>query len=838
MTKKLKVEGILDLKMNDKDVQKNIDSLKKLTSELEINSNIDEIAKQIDELRTVDSEVDFNSNLDSILKQVEDIEKIQSELNIDGDFSGIKKQIEQIKNSNVTLDVKAENLQGIKKELDSMKKVTTNVEVKVDRTEWDELKKEWSGKFEISAVAGVVGGAVGASVAADYNEIMKALREKGLSKDDANKIVSTGLDSGYSLQDMATVAQYANKGTLELMSKSEENTKRIIALMVAAERSGQAGADDIARAVQAMKEAGYDENTIMAMNNLFADEIQKGHSEIAEVLREYIPKLQGTELEPTKMAVILDQMNLQSSEDVSRVAGELSTLSINIKQLKDSIPTLKESIDKLKQENKNLLGQKGTLENSITKLIGENKSTDEIKQELKEVDKQISALEKTYKTAPDSFKGAIGKDLESANERKQALEEALKQSEKLEDIDKKLKENNEELKKYQEKLQQAQNMSFNSILDEIKNSKEITPELMSKTGLNYDQLNELKNQLQTVDLNKNLEQSTEKLDEFVNIAEDQKSVLDDINLNIQKWAADKGLLQYGGEAGGILGFLSGHAGELLTGAGGYALGSGKLPSLGKGLGGILGRLGMAGAAWGLWEFAKSNNGIDEQGNLKPDGEQSWWAKLWIDDDDTRKSYEEYQKAAEETKKQNDELKENFKTIFTEDIPQTLGEWKDTAVSTINNTLDDIKSEYSNFKTKTIAELAGWAVDAGELMKGYAGIAVETWNAVIDATQKGINGLVSAINTAISWYNSVASKLGFGKISYMSGVDLSGYKADVNAVTSDIQKYIDNITAIKESSQTVQNVTINNTYYSPEPLDEYKIITEQQKLLSNIYNGDI
>lgn len=51
--KKLKVEGTLELNLDDKDVRKNLKSLEKIKSKLEIESNINAVIKQLDELKNV-----------------------------------------------------------------------------------------------------------------------------------------------------------------------------------------------------------------------------------------------------------------------------------------------------------------------------------------------------------------------------------------------------------------------------------------------------------------------------------------------------------------------------------------------------------------------------------------------------------------------------------------------------------------------------------------------------------------------------------------------------------------------------------------------------------------
>lgn len=442
MAKKVKVEGVLELKLDDKDVQKNLDSLKKITSELEIDSNINEIQKQIDDLKNIDSEVDFNTNIDEILKQLDDIEKTSSTLDIDADFSEIKKNLEEIKNSNVNLDVKAENLQHIKKELDSMKRTTIKAEVKVDRTEWDELKKEWADKYTISAVASVAGGVVGENQAEQFNELMTMLRERGLTKEQAQELIAVGREQGLKMDELKDVVMYSNKDTLKLLASNDENAKRMMALLAAAERSGQAGADDLARMASALEQSGYTDEEILKIMNAMVDEVQAGHTEIAEAVREHIPELQGSQLDAEEFASILLQMNLPSSEDVAYMGDTLADLA------------------------------------TYSKLNGKN-------------------------------------------------------TEKL--------------------------------LDDIKNAQtpEELQEIANNTKMDYERINRLHEYLQRVDLNKGLENNTDKLDELIKVNQDQRGILERAFDSIESWLSENGVLQFGAEVGSALGGLIGAGGFVI-----------------------------------------------------------------------------------------------------------------------------------------------------------------------------------------------------------------------------------------------------------------------------------
>jgi hypothetical protein len=175
MARKVEVEGIINLKLEDRDVKKNIDSLKKLTSEMEIDINIDEISKQLDELKKVDSDINFTSNIDAILKQIDDLEKIKAEYNIDANFSEIKQQIEKLKSEEIDIKVKAEGLDKIQKELNSLKSNMINVDVKVNSA---------SGKVDIgdasigkmAVASAVISGLEGLTGSANtWNELYRRL---------------------------------------------------------------------------------------------------------------------------------------------------------------------------------------------------------------------------------------------------------------------------------------------------------------------------------------------------------------------------------------------------------------------------------------------------------------------------------------------------------------------------------------------------------------------------------------------------------------------------------------------------------------------------------------
>ena len=149
MSRKITVEGELKLKMEDSKLKKNIDALKKIDSELTVKSNIEDVKSDVSELKTTDASIDFNSNLNTILKDIQDIENVSSHLNIDdAELSQLKKNFQDIKNTNI------------------------NAKAKVDKSEWELLKKEWSDKYTISAVASVAGGMVGGNEAEQYNDLM------------------------------------------------------------------------------------------------------------------------------------------------------------------------------------------------------------------------------------------------------------------------------------------------------------------------------------------------------------------------------------------------------------------------------------------------------------------------------------------------------------------------------------------------------------------------------------------------------------------------------------------------------------------------------------------
>ena len=408
MSRKITVEGELKLKMEDSKLKKNIDALKKIDSELTVKSNIEDVKSDVSELKTTDASIDFNSNLNTILKDIQDIENVSSHLNIDdAELSQLKKNFQDIKNTNI------------------------NAKAKVDKSEWELLKKEWSDKYTISAVASVAGGMVGGNEAEQYNDLMTMLRERGLTKEQAQELIAVGREQGLKNDELKDAVLYSNKDTLDILTSNDETTKQLLALMAAAERSGQSGADDISRMISAMEQSGATNDEILRVSNAMVGEIQNGNTEVAEAIREHMPDLKG-QMTAEEYASILMQMNLPSSEDVSYMGDTLADLSLYSKQ--------------------------------------NGKNTDDL---------------------------------------------------------------------------------LNSIKN-AKSDKELQ-EIAKNTKMDYEKINRLHEYLQRVDMNKGLENSTDKLNELVDINEDQRGIIEKWTDGIGSWMADTGLSQYAGEMGAVAG---------------------------------------------------------------------------------------------------------------------------------------------------------------------------------------------------------------------------------------------------------------------------------------------
>ncbi|QNO11489.1 hypothetical protein QIT38_gp19 [Methanocaldococcus fervens tailed virus 1] len=355
--KKLKVEGTLELKLDDKDVRKNLKSLEKIKSKLEIEGNINAIIKQLDELKNVKSEVEFKSNINMIIRELEEIEAEASKMNInfDYDLSKLKSELEQLKNTKIDIktntDYILKQINKIKSELSE--KQTIRAKVEVDRTEWDKLKKEWSEKYHIDAIADVasVGTAyMGISDAEKYNELITILRERGLTKDQAERLIQLGLYNGYSLDEIKDGLGYANEAVLKLAASNDKYAAQILAAMAMAERGGsESGADDIRRMITALAALGKSNEEIMKMVNAEVLEMKQGHTEVAEAIREFSITM-GDTLDPETFASILIQAQAAGAQDVGQLADAINALALNARQMGFDVKTALKEIQKTKDD--------------------------------------------------------------------------------------------------------------------------------------------------------------------------------------------------------------------------------------------------------------------------------------------------------------------------------------------------------------------------------------------------------------------------------------------------------------------------------------------------------
>ncbi|ACV25359.1 hypothetical protein Mefer_1556 [Methanocaldococcus fervens AG86] len=347
----------MELKLDDKDVRKNLKSLEKIKSKLEIEGNINAIIKQLDELKNVKSEVEFKSNINMIIRELEEIEAEASKMNInfDYDLSKLKSELEQLKNTKIDIktntDYILKQINKIKSELSE--KQTIRAKVEVDRTEWDKLKKEWSEKYHIDAIADVasVGTAyMGISDAEKYNELITILRERGLTKDQAERLIQLGLYNGYSLDEIKDGLGYANEAVLKLAASNDKYAAQILAAMAMAERGGsESGADDIRRMITALAALGKSNEEIMKMVNAEVLEMKQGHTEVAEAIREFSITM-GDTLDPETFASILIQAQAAGAQDVGQLADAINALALNARQMGFDVKTALKEIQKTKDD--------------------------------------------------------------------------------------------------------------------------------------------------------------------------------------------------------------------------------------------------------------------------------------------------------------------------------------------------------------------------------------------------------------------------------------------------------------------------------------------------------
>ncbi|MBM7408773.1 hypothetical protein [Methanococcus maripaludis] len=335
MTRTKIAEGGLKLVLDDKDLKKNLESLKKIESKMEIDSNIEDIIGKMDKLSEVESEVDFQSNIDEILKDIEGIQKTSSDLKIDSNFDDIKKQLDSIKTGDINLDSNADQIRSQIEKIkgDLAEKQTIKADVDVDQTEFTKFKDDISQKFTIKAAITAAGAAVGENTAVEYNDVVKMMKERGLNEDSANDIIKTGLDNGYSLQEIAQTAHFSNKATMDLMAENKENAKEIIAAFVAAERAGAAGADDLSRMVSDLKAQGFsDDETMSILSQVTQKGIENLNTENAEAIREFLPKMKGFEAQDTtqrQYVNAMSQMDITGTDMAGQIGDALYQIALN-----------------------------------------------------------------------------------------------------------------------------------------------------------------------------------------------------------------------------------------------------------------------------------------------------------------------------------------------------------------------------------------------------------------------------------------------------------------------------------------------------------------------------
>jgi len=335
MVKSKIAEGSLKLTLDDKDLKKNLESLKKIESKLEIDSNIEDIIGKFDKLSDVESEVDFKSNIDDIIADIESISKASADLDIDSNFDDIKSQLDSLKSTSVNFDSNADDIRSqiAKIKGDLAEKQTIKTEIDVDDTEFKQFKEDISQKFTIKAAITAAGAAVGEGTAVEYNDVVKMMNERGLGDDAANDIIKTGLDNGYSLQEIAEATMYSNKATMDLMAENRENAKEIIAAFVAAERAGAAGADDLSRMVSDLKSQGFSDDEVMGvLSQVTQKGIENLNTENAEAIREFLPKMKGFEnqdLTQRQYVNVIGQMDISSADMAGQIGDALYQIALN-----------------------------------------------------------------------------------------------------------------------------------------------------------------------------------------------------------------------------------------------------------------------------------------------------------------------------------------------------------------------------------------------------------------------------------------------------------------------------------------------------------------------------
>jgi hypothetical protein len=311
----------------------------------------------LDDLKNVKSEVEFESNINMIIKELEEIEADASKMNInfDYDLSKLKSELEQLNNTKIDIKTNAEQvikqINKIKNELSE--KQTVKAKVDIDRTEWDNLKKEWGEKYNINAVANVATAGfayVGLTESENYNDIMTTLRERGLSKEDAQRLIQISLENGYSLDEIRDGIGNSNEAVLKLAASNDKYAAQLQAAMAMAERGGtEAGADDIRRMVTALLAMGKSNEEVMKMVNAEVLEMKQGHTEVAEAIREFSITM-GDTLDPEKFASILIQAQAAGAQDVGQLADAINNLALNSRQMGFDVEKALREIQKTKDD--------------------------------------------------------------------------------------------------------------------------------------------------------------------------------------------------------------------------------------------------------------------------------------------------------------------------------------------------------------------------------------------------------------------------------------------------------------------------------------------------------
>jgi len=114
----------------------------------------------------------------------------------------------------------------------------------------------------------------------------------------------------------------------------------------------------------------------------------------------------------------------------------------------------------------------------------------------------------------------------------------------------------------------------------------------------------------------------------------------------------------------------------------------------------------------------------------------------------------------------------------------------------------------------------------------ANFVIGIWGKMVRVIENSINGIVGTVNRLISWYNSIAKKLGLPRLSYLQKISLEKYVPQKIELSPLEQLFKE----LDTGRDTLPNIVYNVTINSPTPLTPSKVAKEIARVNRQILGG--